>query len=238
MKIRAWDLIVASALGCAAAMMAGTGVARGASAPPLSSSWNIRSAGSAESSGELLFRVTPGNPDDDPIEVTVSVMAGANEGAIARKIQSTLATQLRADRFNVTLGQGANVLVTDQRGRPSFALELVTSDIENVRVAVQSTQPTVTPTVPAQTVPATTPTPATPPGPGNALPPTGAPPASSTSPTSPGTNPPPAPSESTPASAPPGATPAMPNPAPPPDATGGSGQPATAPPGPAAQPLG
>ncbi len=227
MKIRAWDLIVASALGCAAALMFGAGAARAASVP-LSSSWNIQSAGSAGSSGELLFRVTPGDADVDPIEVTVSVLAGSNETAIARKIQSTLATQLRADRFNVTLGQGANVLVTEQLGRPNFSLELVTSDVENVRVAVQSTQPTAPPTVPPQAVPATTPPPPTPPGPGNAVPPVEAPPAS---PTPPGTNPPPPPPESTPSTSPPGATPpSLPNPAPPPNATGGAGQPASAPP--------
>ena len=46
-------------------------------------------------------------------------------------------TQLRGDRFNVEAGEGANVLVTSA-GKTGFSLELVDSDVENVRVAVQS----------------------------------------------------------------------------------------------------
>ena len=217
MKIRA-----SSFAGIAVALVA---IAHAASLPPLSGAWNIQSSGSAESSGELLFRVTPAN-GDDPIEVTVPVLAGASENAVARKIQSTLATQLRADRYNVALGVGANVLVTDQRGQPNFALELLTSDVENLRVAVQSTHPTAAPTVPVQTAPSTPAPQPTPPGPGDNVPPP-----AGTSPTTPGTNPPPAPPGATPGSPAPGTSPpASPNPAPPPNPTGGAGQPASAPP--------
>jgi hypothetical protein len=171
------------------AALLGAGGAQAASNPPLSGAWNIQSSGSAESSGELLFRVTPGDTDDDPIEVTVSVLAGSNEIAVARKIQSTLATQLRPDRYNVTLGEGANVLVTDQRGQPTFSLELLTSDVDNVRIAVQSTQPSAAPTVPVQTVPSTIPAQGTPAGAGSALPPAAVPQAPGTSPTPAGANP-------------------------------------------------
>jgi hypothetical protein len=139
---------------------------------PLSGTWNIAPTGSAASSGELLFRMTPGD-GGDPVEVTVTVSSGTNDVGVARDIRQALSTQLARDRFNVQLGQGANVLVSDPRGRPNFSLELLDSDVENLRVVVQSVDATASPTVPEQAVPAappqTAPVPNT--APGNAVPP-------------------------------------------------------------------
>ena len=44
---------------------------------------------------------------------------------MARSIRRALSSQLRRDRYNVQLGEGANVLVSDPRGQPNFSLELV-----------------------------------------------------------------------------------------------------------------
>jgi hypothetical protein len=150
----------------------------------------------------------------DPVDITVPIMSGAKEASIARYIQRALSSQLRAHRLNVENGEGANVLVTSS-ANASFSLELVTSDVENVRVAVQSAAPTAPPTVPRQATPANPPTtPATPAAPGDAVPPAdAAPPANSSQPAAP-----------PPANSPPMST------APPPNATGGDGAPASAPP--------
>ena len=56
-------------------------------------------------------------------------------------------------------------------GENGFSVELIGSDVENVRVAVRSAEPAVPPTVPKQSTPANPPTPATPPAPGDAVPP-------------------------------------------------------------------
>ncbi len=188
--------------------LTGSGIALAADTAPLSNAWNIAPAGKAAASGELEFRITT-NDGDDPIDISVPVIAGAAEDGIARNIRRALASQLRADRFDVTLGEGANVLVTDQRGNPSFTLELVDSDVENVRVTVQSVAPIAPPTVPQQAEPANAPVqrPAAPVAPGDAAPPPATPqPSTPTSPDSPAPM------------------------APPPDATGGAGAPASAPP--------
>src|SRR5215203_5639463 len=114
------------------ALMASLALCAGAIAAnnaPLSGTWNIAPTGSAASTGELLFRMTPGD-GGDPVEVTVSVTSGTNEIGVARDIRQALSTQLARDRFNVRLGEGANVLVSDPRGRPNFSLELVDSDVE------------------------------------------------------------------------------------------------------------
>lgn len=176
------------ALGYAAAACAAVFAcnAFGAAGPPLASVWNIAPTGSAESSGELIFRVTP-NDGSDPIEVTVSVLLGAKQDAIARDIRNTLSTRLPRQNYDVELGAGTNVLVSDPRGRPNFSLELLDSDLENVRVAVQSVTPSAAPTTPAQTNPAApppvvTPPPANEPGNAGAPPPTSAPAPGNTAP--------------------------------------------------------
>jgi hypothetical protein len=198
------------------------------SSVPLAPAWNIASSGEAASSGELLFRVTPGN-DADPVEVTVFVLSGANETGVASSIRRAMNSQLDPSRFNVSAGEGANVLVTDaratSRGNAGFAMELVDSDIENVRVQVSAATPVAPPTVPSQSVPANPPPPATPPEPGNAAPPA-EPPAAP-----PGTVPatpaaPPAQSSSPPAE------PSAPVPGEPSSANGGAGAPASTPPPP------
>jgi hypothetical protein len=193
-----------------------------ANTPPLSDSWNIAPTGTASSSGELLFRVTPGD-GGDATEVTVFVLSGTNDSGVASNIRRAMNSQLRADRFNVEPGEGANVLLTNDGQENGFSIELIDSDVENVRVVVQSAAPVAPPTVPQQAIPANPPqtTPVTPPAPGDAVPPVMTP--------TPETTPAPSP-ESQPATAPPPSnSPPLPNPSPAPDTTPG-GAPASTPP--------
>jgi hypothetical protein len=212
-----------------AAALSFFGVAFAANSGPLSEAWNIAPSGTAASSGELLFRVTPGD-GEDPMEVTVFVLSGTNETGVASNIRRALSSQLKADRFNIEPGQGANVLVTPAGDEGNFTLELIDSDVENVRVLVQSAAPVAPPTVPRQAAPANTPPPATPPAPGDVTPPPAEaapppqpefPPAQPPASTSQPDMPPPA---NTPMPSEPGPTPASP-----PDA-GEAGAPANAPP--------
>jgi hypothetical protein len=137
-----------------AALVAATALA--ANGPPLASAWNIAATGSATSSGDLDFRITP-NDGSDPVDITVPVISGAGQDSVARSINRALSSQLRRDRYNVQLGENGNVLVSDPHGQPNFSLELVDATIENVRVAVQSVTPAAPPTVPAQAAPAEAP---------------------------------------------------------------------------------
>lgn len=199
-----------AAAACAAAFACNTFAANG---PPLASEWNIAPTGSAASSGDLTFRVTPGD-GSDPIEVTVPVIMGARQETIARGIRNSLSAQLPRQSYDVELGAGTNVLVRDPRGEPNFSLELLDSDVENLRVAVQSVTPQATPTTPPQTQPVApppvvTPPPANEPGSGT-LPPPGA----VQSPQNPAASPQsPTPAPGTP-SAPQGTTSPTPSPAP------------------------
>ncbi|HUQ10404.1 MAG TPA: hypothetical protein VM146_08815 [Steroidobacteraceae bacterium] len=156
-----------------ATLLAG-GAVRAANTPPISAAWNITSAGKAESSGELLFRVT--GAGNAPVEVSVFVLSGTNETGVASSIRRALSTQL-GQSYNVEAGEGANVLLSSDRRSRGFSVELVDSDVENVRVSVQSATPVAPPTVPRQQVPANTPAiPSTPSAPGSARPPGDSPP--------------------------------------------------------------
>lgn len=123
-----------------------------ANGPPLASTWNIAASGSAASSGDLSFRITRGD-ESNPVDITVPVMSGATQESVARSISRSLSSQLRRDQYNVQLGENGNVLVSDPRGQPHFSLELVDSDVENVRVAVQSVTPAAAPTAPMPAAP-------------------------------------------------------------------------------------
>ena len=203
MKLRNTLIIAAAAI----MQMAGA-----ANSLPVSNAWNVAPSGTATSSGELHFRMTAG--DADPVDITVPIMSGTKEANIARYIQRALSSQLRAHDVAVEAGEGPNVMVMSS-ANASFSLELVTSDVENVRVAVRSATPVAPPTVPPQATPANPPAPSTPAAPGDAMPPANAaPPANASQPTAP----------------PPSNSPPLPNPSPPPNATGESGAPASAPP--------
>jgi hypothetical protein len=196
-----------------AALVAATALA--ASGPPLASAWNIATTGKAASSGDLDFRITP-NDGTNPVDITVPVISGASQDSVARSIRRALSSQLRSDHYDVELGENGNVRVSDPRGQPNFSLELVDSNIENVRVAVQSVTPAAPPTVPPQALPAEVP-------PGDAsTPPREAPP--TTAPTAP------APANTPPAAPPPANSPPLPNPSPPRRNGGFAGAPASAPP--------
>ncbi len=133
--------------------------------PPLAGAWNIRPAGVAASSGDIVLRVTP--PDgSDPVEITVPVLSGATDLEVARSIRRALNSQLRSDQFDVDVGEGANVLVTSPRDRAIFGVGLVTSDVDNMRVFVNSTPAPAAPAGPVQSIPASEQTPAAPPSSG------------------------------------------------------------------------
>jgi hypothetical protein len=233
-------MVAALAAACTAA------IAFAAAGPPLAGVWNIAPTGSAGSSGDLIFRVSRGD-GSDPVEITVPVHMGADQASIARGIRSTLSSQLGRSRYQVELGEGGNILVSDPRGQPNFSLELLDSDVDGLRVAVQSVTPAAAPTVPPQNVPAA-PAPVAPPAnnlPGNPMsPPNNStvptptmPPAGTSTPAPPGTPVPnpnaPVPNPNAPVPNPnaPVPSPSMPvpNPSPPPNATGGAGAPASAP---------
>jgi hypothetical protein len=231
-----WVILLASAV--VWATLVGAGAVQAANSPPIAAAWNITSSGKAGSSGELRFRVSD-QANDDSVEITVFVLSGTNETGVASSIRRALSNQLDAQRFDVDTGEGANVqLSTDRNDR--FSLELIDSDIDDVRVVVSSATPVAPPTVPQQQSPANSPAiPSTPPAPGDANPPPEPAPATPSAPLADSSAPPATPP------APPATPPSPPAESPPTESSapeqsssahGGAGAPASAPPPPPASP--
>jgi len=103
-------------IGTVATLLATVAIA----APPLAGSWNITPSGSAASSGELLFRVTPAH--GEPSQITVPVRNGSDDVSVARSIRQAMSAQLPR-LYRIELGEGANVLVSDPKGKPTFSIE-------------------------------------------------------------------------------------------------------------------
>jgi hypothetical protein len=246
---RFWVILLASMV--VGATLVGAGVVRAADGPPISGAWSITSSGTAETSGELLFRVT--GQGRSPVEVTVFVLSGSNETGVASSIRKAFTAQLDNSRYDVAAGEGANVMLTGDASNRGFSVELIDSDIQNIRVMVQSATPVAPPTVPPQQVPANPPaTPRTPSAPGDANPPPeeappesppsqpvpatpSAPPAEPSAPPAEPSAPPSQPSAPPAQPSAPPANPSAPPPAPPQGsapANGGAGASASAPPPP------
>jgi hypothetical protein len=94
---RVWLTLVAAALAWISLLAAGA--IRAANSPPLANTWNISSSGKADSSGALLFRITPPG-EADPVEITVYVLSGANETGVASSIR-----RADIDRHELTTGE-------------------------------------------------------------------------------------------------------------------------------------
>jgi hypothetical protein len=107
-----------------------------ATVPDSGSQWRIDANGNAESSGEILIRVTP-QGEADAIEVPVGVSSGNDAAAIELQIRDALKTHLAPNRFDVTQNDAGEVILTPDPGQPNFSVQVVTSDVPTVNVIVR-----------------------------------------------------------------------------------------------------
>ena len=100
-----------------------------------SNAWRIEVSEGANSDGEILFRVTPkGGPTQD---VKVVIDDGTSEDHVARVIKNTFEDQLDTSRYDIEMDDAEDVLVKKDLTEPRFALVLVSSTVESVRLHVQ-----------------------------------------------------------------------------------------------------
>jgi hypothetical protein len=100
-----------------------------------SNSWRIECSGNAESSGTIQFNVLP--HQGTMVPVSVSIAKGRSENEVAQDIRDAFRAQLPAGRFQAETDDGEDVLIKKKDGQPDFAIELVQSNVEQVRLNVQ-----------------------------------------------------------------------------------------------------
>jgi len=103
-----------------------------ADSPPLSNKWRLQISGDAESDGVMKFRVTAKN--EAPIDVSVTLKDGRSENGVARDIRDALSAQLPKGSYSVETDDGEDVLIKKTLGESDFAIELVSSTADDVRV--------------------------------------------------------------------------------------------------------
>jgi hypothetical protein len=106
-----------------------------ADAVPTSNKWRIELSGQAESTGEILFRVTP--RQGEATDISVNVRSGRAENNVAKDVRDAFAAKLSPERYIVEVDDGEDILVKKKDGQPDFALELVEANVQNVSIKVE-----------------------------------------------------------------------------------------------------
>jgi hypothetical protein len=127
MKLGAFSSAVVSTLLLAALAYSGT--------TPTSNKWRVELDGQARSTGELQFRVTP--RQGESIDVVATIRSGRAENNVAKDVRNAFAAKLDPDRYTVEVDDGEDILIKRKDGQPDFALELIESSVQNVRVKIE-----------------------------------------------------------------------------------------------------
>ena len=120
--------------GLAAALVLASGTAAAGDQPSYSNKWRVEVSESAKSDGTMLFRVTP--KEGTPVDVTVSIKDGRGENNIAKDIRDAFKAALDPKSFHTETDDGEDVLLKKKKG-PDFALVLVESTVESVRLNIE-----------------------------------------------------------------------------------------------------
>jgi hypothetical protein len=112
----------------------GAAAADASDQPGYSNKWRVEVSESAKSDGTMLFRVTP--KEGTPVDVTVSIKDGRGENNIAKDIRDAFKAALDTKSFHTETDDGEDVLLKKRKG-PDFALVLVESNVEAVRLNIE-----------------------------------------------------------------------------------------------------
>lgn len=127
MKLGAFSTAIGATLLLAALAYAGTA--------PTSNKWRIELDGQAQSSGDLQFRITP--RQGEAIDVIATIRSGRAENNVARDVRDAFAAKLSPERYSVEVDDGEDILIKKKDGQPDFALQLVESSVQNVRIKIE-----------------------------------------------------------------------------------------------------
>jgi hypothetical protein len=98
--------------------------------------WRIVCNHSADSDGVIVFRLTP--EGGAPVEFRVEIKKGTRENNVARRIRDVFAASpLSKELYSTETDDGEDVLVKKRRGKPNFALELLSNGVQGLSIKVK-----------------------------------------------------------------------------------------------------
>lgn len=105
------------------------------SAASPSNKWRLECSGKAHSDGTIVLRVTP--EGGEPITAEIAIKDKTSENDVAKTLVKGLKAQLPNDSYHIERDDGEDVLVKKKMGKDNFLLEIVSNDVENVRVRLE-----------------------------------------------------------------------------------------------------
>ncbi|HZH44819.1 MAG TPA: hypothetical protein VEY50_12125 [Lysobacter sp.] len=103
----------------------------GAACADDSNKWRIEVSSDADTTGVLVFELTP--VSGAPLSVTVQVPEGTDENDVAQLIHDAMVARF-GDTYRVEVDDGEDVLVKKQTGAADFDLRLVSQTVRGVRI--------------------------------------------------------------------------------------------------------
>ena len=121
-------MVSALAIGCLA-------IAGARADDNISNKWRIECSGSAHSDGTIQLRVTP--HQGTPSNVNVAVADKTSENKVAQDIRDALIAQLPTGEYRVETDDGEDVLIKKAKSQLNFSVEVVSSNVEHLKVHVE-----------------------------------------------------------------------------------------------------
>ena len=98
----------------------------------LSNKWRLEFSGGAESTGEIVVRVTP--QGGSPIDTTVTVPMDTAENDVAAAVTQSLQTELPPETYLVERDDGEDVLIKAMDGAADFSVAVASNTVEGVTI--------------------------------------------------------------------------------------------------------
>jgi hypothetical protein len=99
-----------------------------------SNKWRLQFSGYAETDGTILLQLlTVGAVT---AEVPVAVVGGSSENQVARRVSEELKLVLPADRYDVEVDDGEDVLIKRRGGTDDFEVRVVSNTARGVRIGL------------------------------------------------------------------------------------------------------
>lgn len=100
-----------------------------------SNKWRLEFSGNAETDGTIVLQLlTVGAV---AAEVPVAVVGGASENQVARRVSEELKLALPADRYDVEVDDGEDVLIKRRSGVEDFEVRVASNSVRGVRINLE-----------------------------------------------------------------------------------------------------
>jgi len=100
-----------------------------------SNKWRLEFSGNAESDGVIVVQLL--GVGEIIAEVPTQITRGTGENQVARQVSATLRGALDANRYEVEVDDGEDVLIKRRGSGPDFEVRVLSNSVRGVRINTQ-----------------------------------------------------------------------------------------------------